>query len=41
MIPKFIYHIWIGTKQFPSVYINFLKKWRLLYQDYNIYVTVL
>jgi len=35
MIPKFIHHIWIGTKQFPSDYINFLTKWRLLYPDYN------
>ena len=35
MIPKFIHHIWIGTNPFPSAYINFLKKWRLLYPDYN------
>lgn len=35
MISKFIHHIWIGTKPFPSDYINFLKKWRLLYPDYN------
>jgi mannosyltransferase OCH1-like enzyme len=40
MIPKFIHHIWIGTKPFPSDYIN-LKKWRLLYPDYNIYLIVL
>ena len=35
MIPKFIHHIWIGTKPFPSDYIKFLTKWRLLYPDYN------
>ena len=35
MIPKFIHHIWIGDKPFPSDYINFLTKWRLLYPDYN------
>ena len=35
MIPKFIHHIWIGPKPFPSDYINFLTKWRLLYPDYN------
>ena len=35
MIPIFMYHIWIGDKPFPSDYINFLKKWRLLYPDYN------
>ena len=35
MIPKFIHHIWIGDKPFPSDYINFLKKWKILYSDYN------
>ncbi len=35
MIPKFIHHIWIGDKPFPSDYINFLKKWKILYPDYN------
>ncbi len=35
MIPKFIHHIWIGTNPFPSVYIDYLNRWKSLYPDYN------
>lgn len=35
MIPKFIHHIWIGSKPFCSEYINYLSKWRDIYPDYN------
>ena len=35
MIPKFIHHIWIGPKPFPSIYLTYLKKWKSLYNDYN------
>lgn len=35
MIPKFIHHIWIGPKPFPSIYLTYLNKWKSLYNDYN------
>lgn len=35
MIPNFIHYIWIGPKQFPSQFENFIKKWKLLYPDFN------
>lgn len=35
MIPNIIHHIWVGPKQFPSVFNEFVYKWKLLYPNFN------
>jgi len=35
MIPKIIHHVWIGPRQIPEKYKEYINKWKVIYPDYN------
>ena len=35
MIPKTIHQVWLGKKDIPNEFIIFVRKWKLMYPDFN------
>jgi len=38
MIPKKIHFIWLGKKEIPIKYYNFINEWKQNYNDYEVIV---